>query len=80
MQAFTFLFMFVVILCTLCSYLAYYYQYGKLARYFLSNMYRFKSSYVLMTVVYGVKPFLKGAVHALFFEMWDLQIWFLLGI
>ena len=80
MQALTILFGLVILLVTVCSYLCYYYQYGKLARYFLSNMYRFKSSYVLMTITFGVRPFLKGLVHAAFFEQWNLQIWFLIGI
>ena len=52
----------------------------KLARYFLSNMYRFKTSYILMTVTFGVRPFLKGIVHALLFEHWLAQIWSLIGI
>ena len=80
MEVFSIVFMFILILVTICSYSGYYYQYGKLARYFLSNMYRFKSSYVLMTIVFGIKPFLKGFVHAMFFENWFLQIWLLIGI
>ena len=72
--------MLVVVLVTVCSYLGYYYQYGKHARYFLSNMYRFPSSYVLMTFVFGFRPFCKGVVHALFFEQWSVQIWLLIGI
>ena len=72
--------MLVVLLVTICSYIGYYYQYGKFARYFLSNMYRFPSSYVLMSFVYGARPFFKGVVHALFFERWILQIWLLIGI
>ena len=70
----------MVLLVAICSYLGYYYQYGKYARYFLSNMYRFPSSYVLMTFVFGFRPFLKGVVHALFFEQWTVQIWLLIGI
>ena len=80
MQVFSIFFMLVVLLVTICSYLGYYYQYGKYARYFLSNMYRFPSSYVLMTFVFGFRPFLKGLVHAFFFEQWSLQIWLLTGI
>ena len=71
---------FIVFGCTICSYWTYYYQYHKLGRYFLSNMYRFKSSYVLMTITYGCRPFLKGLAHAMFFENWNLQIWVLIGI
>ena len=76
----TILFLFVVAGCALCSYWAYYCQYGKLGRYFLSNMYRFKSSYLLMTLTFGIRPFSKGLVHAMFFESWNLQIWLLVGI
>ena len=80
MEIFTVAFVLVVVLVGICSYWGYYYQYGKFARYFLANMYRFKSSYVLMTILFGVRPFLKGIVHAFFFEQWTLQIWLLIGI
>ena len=43
-------------------------------------MYRFESSYVLMIILYGFRPFLKGIVHAFFFDDWALQLWFLAGI
>ena len=66
-KVFTVLFMFLLLGCTIGSYWGYYYQYIKLARYFLSNMYRFKSSYLLMTVTFGLRPFLKGFIHAEFF-------------
>ena len=66
-KVFTVLFLLVVSGCALCSYWAYYSQYGKFGRYFLSNMYRFKSSYVLMTLAFGLRPFFKGLVHAMFF-------------
>ena len=62
------------------SYAIYYAKYKKLARYFLVNMFRFPSSYCLMTICYGVKPFLKGAVHALLYDHWVIQIYLLLSI
>ena len=65
---------------TFASYFFYYYHYGKMGRYFLSNMYRFRSSYTLMTITFGVRPFLKGLAHALLHHHWTLQIWFLIGI
>ena len=80
MEIFTVLFVLVVVLVSICSYWGYYYQYGKFGRYFLANMYRFKSSYLLMTILFGTRPFLKGIVHAFFFEHWTLQIWLLIGI
>ena len=79
-NAFAICFAFAIVFCVFCSYQLYYDCYAKLARYFLSNMYRFKSSYILMTLTFGVRPFLKGIVHALLFEHWLAQIWALIGI
>jgi hypothetical protein len=62
------------------SYAIYYSSYKKLARYFLANMYRFPTSYALMIILYGVRPFLKGSVHALFYENYVLQLGLLIGI
>ena len=80
LNAFSIIFLFITFICMTSSYTIYYHRYRKLARYFLANMYRFPSSYVLMTIVYGVKPFLKGVVHALFYDQWVLQIWLLIGV
>ena len=33
-----------------------------------------------MIIVYGVKPFLKGVGHAMLYEEWEIQIWFLAGV
>ena len=71
---------FLVFLGSFTSYSIYYSEYGKLARYFLINMFRFPSSYYLMIVCYGIRPFLKGIVHALLYDYWDLQIKFLIII
>lgn len=62
------------------SYFLYYCEYGKLARYFLANLFRFPSSYGLMIITYGIRPFLKGAIHGLLYENWEAQIWSLMGI
>ena len=51
-----------------------------MAKYFLSNMYRFKTSYILMTITFGLRPMLKGMIHALLYEYWLAQIWTLMGI
>ena len=80
MQTLTIVMFFLVIMATFASYGFYYYEYIKLAKYFLSNMFRFRTSYVLMTLMYGVRPFLKGAIHALLFEQWVVQLWLLLGV
>ena len=56
------------------------YRYGKLARYFLSNLFRFPSSYVLMIFNFGLKPFLKGLIHSIFYDYWVLQLYLLSGV
>ena len=33
-----------------------------------------------MTIVFGIKPFLKGVIHALFYDQWVVQIWLLIGV
>ncbi len=58
---------FILIICVIGSYAFYYFQYRKLGRYFLYNMYRFPSSYLLMIICDGIKPFLKGLVHAMLY-------------
>ena len=71
---------FIVLMGATSSYFIYYSKYGKLARYFLVNMFRFPSSYGLMVLMFGIKPLLKGAAHALLYDYWEVQILFLLGI
>ena len=68
---------FLVVLAAFGCYLWYYREYEKLARYFLVNMFRFPSSYGLMILLYGVRPFLKGTIHALMFYHWPTQVWML---
>ena len=80
LQVLVILMLLLVGLTAFASYSLYYYDYGKLAKYFLCNLFRFKSSYVLMTIMYGVRPLLKGTLHALLFEHWEIQIWSLLGV
>ena len=74
LQILVILMFFLVALTAFCSYSLYYYDYRKLAKYFLCNLFRFKSSYVLMTIMYGVRPLIKGTLHALLFEHWETQI------
>ena len=71
---------FLVFFSMLVSYIIFYSWYGKLARYFLINMYRFPSSYYLMILLYGIRPFLKGFIHAFFHHHFVLQIWLLIGV
>ena len=80
LQVLVILMFFLVTFTAFCSYSLYYYDYRKLAKYFLFNLFRFKSSYVLMTIMYGVRPLLKGTLHTLPFSHWEIQIWSLLGV
>ena len=80
LQVLAILVFFVTIFATFCSYSLYYSEYGKLAKYFLCNMFRFPSSYVLMTLLHGVRPFLKATVHALMYDHWEAQMWLLFSI
>ena len=70
LQVLMILMFFLVSLAAFCAYWLYYREYGKLAKYFLQNMFRFKTSYILMTLIFGVRPFLKGAIHALLYYHW----------
>ena len=79
-QVLAILVFFMTLLAAFWSYSLYYSDYGKLAKYFLCNMFRFPSSYILMTILYGVRPFLKGIVHALMFHHWEVQMWSLFSI
>ena len=72
--------LFFTLLGTCASYFIYYSEYGKLARYFLVNLLRFPSSYILMTIMYGFRPFLKGVIHAVLYEHWEMQMWMLTGV
>ena len=72
--------MFFTFIGSVGCYFIYYCEYGKLARYFLVNLFRFPSSYVLMTIMYGFRPFLKGAIHAVLYDHWVIQMWMLIGV
>ena len=72
--------LFITIVGSFSAYFIYYIQYKKLARYFLANLFRFPTSYALMIVMYGIRPFCKGAAHALLYDNWLIQIWTLIAI
>ena len=80
LQVLTILILLLVVLAAFTSYSHYYSEYGKLAKYFLCNMFRFKSSYALMIITYGARPFLKGIIHALMYRHWVAQMWMLAGV
>ena len=62
--SFFLLFMFFVVLFAVGGFFLMYYLYGKLAKYFLDNLYRIKGAFFLMTYIYGLRPFLKGIIHS----------------
>ena len=80
LQVLVILMFFFVSIGTFANYPYYYGYYGKLAKYFLCNMFRFRSSYYLMIITYGARPFLKGVIHALLYEHWVVQMWMLVGV
>ena len=43
-------------------------------------MFRFRTSYTMMIIAYGVRPFLKGVIHALMYEDWVAQMWMLVAV
>jgi hypothetical protein len=71
---------FLVVFTAFISYALYYFWYGKLSRYFLLNMYRFPSSYLLMIFLYGIRPFMKGLAHAMFYSSFVSQLQVLAAI
>lgn len=46
------------------SFFLFAYFYKKLVKYFLTNLFRIPGSLMLMTYLYGLRPFIKGALHA----------------
>ena len=74
LQILAILVFFLTLISAFWGYSMYYSEYGKLAKYFLCNMFRFPTSNNLMTILYGVRPFLKDIVHALMFNHWELQM------
>ena len=68
MQVLGIFMLFLIVLAVASSYFLYLYKYGKLAKYFLANLFRFPSSYALMIIMYGIRPFLKGVSHAILYE------------
>ena len=65
---------FFVFLFAFAGFFLIHYCYGRLAKYFLDNVYRIKGAFSLMTLVYGVRPFLKGIIHALLSRHNTLQL------
>ena len=58
------LFFYIVFAGSICSYFLFYYFYDKLSKYFMTNVFRIKGAFLTMTFIYGIRPFIKGAIHA----------------
>ena len=74
------LFGFVFLLWGIFGFLCLYLLYGKLSKYFLENMFRFKSSIVFMTLCYAIRPMLKGFIHAFLYENGNTQLILLMTV
>jgi hypothetical protein len=77
---FSTLLFFITIFAAFGGYLLIYCRYGGLGKYFLLNMNNKTSSYVLMNLSYGIKPFVKGLVHSILFEEPCFQLYCLMAI
>lgn len=53
--------------------------YKKLSRYFIDNLFRIKGCYLVMTLVYGVRPLLRGFAHT-FYDHHLFQLFMLFSI
>ena len=47
---------------------------GKLSKYFLDNIFRINGCFLLMTLIYGVRPLSRGIIHALMYYDPDKQL------
>lgn len=72
-------FLFIIIMFVFAGYFLLYYFYGKLFKYFLDNLFRISGSSWMMTLVFCVRPFLKGCIHSLMYENNEGQL-ILLGL
>jgi hypothetical protein len=77
---FSVLFFYVVVAGTVSSYFLYRYFYGKLSKYFMSNVFRIKGAITIMTFLYGIRPFLKGVIHAFLYHYNAVQLISLAGL
>ena len=76
---FVIIFFFFVVIFTFAGYLLLKYFYKKLFKYFLDNLFRVSSAPWTMTLIYCIRPFLKGTIHGLMYETNELQL-LLLGL
>ena len=71
---FTVLFYFVIFLYAIGFYFMSKYFMGKLSKYFLDNIFRINGCFLLMTLIYGVRPLSRGIIHALMYYDPDKQL------
>lgn len=68
------LFFFFVVAGSIGSFFLLYYSYQKLVKYFLVNTYRIKGALFIMTYIYGIRPFIKGLIHAYLYNYNSIQL------
>ena len=76
----TITFGFLLIMYIFSIYFIYKFSYNNLSKYFLDSVYRLDSSFILVTIIYGYRPFLRGCIHALLFSFNNTQLFALAGI
>jgi hypothetical protein len=77
---FSVVFFYFVMAGTISSYFLFYYFYGRLSKYFISNVYRINGAMAIMTYLYGVRPFIKGVIHAYLYNYNHIQLVSLSGV
>ena len=78
-SVFVAIFVYFVVFYTFAGYFLMRYQYGRLFRYFLNNMYRISGASWISSLIFCVRPFVAGCIHSLLYNDNSLQL-FLLGL
>lgn len=65
---------FGIFLYATCAYFLFRTQYKKLSKYFLDNLKNEDFSAFVMTILFGMRPFMRGALHSLVIEDTFLQL------
>ena len=68
------LFFYFVAAGSIGSYFLYKYFYSKLSKYFMTNVYRVKGAILIMTFIYGIRPFIKGIIHSNLYNYNTIQL------
>lgn len=80
MMTFVIFFGFFLLVFCVSGYTLYFHFYAKLSSYFLDNLYRLHSSFLIVTTIYGVRPLLRGIMHAFLGEYTVIQLFSIAGI